>query len=71
MKVVLTEPGIAGSYVVAERRPNGTIVLKPERERLSAVLAETQGKVFHGEEFIRHLERVATAEDDLPRDEQG
>lgn len=67
-KVTLTEPGVAGSYVVAERRANGTLVLEPEREQLSAVIDQTRGKVFRDEEFIEHLERVAAAEDDLPPD---
>jgi len=31
MKVTLTEPEIAGSYVVAEQRADGTLVLRPER----------------------------------------
>jgi hypothetical protein len=65
MKVTLTEPGIAGSYVVAERRPDGVLVLKPEREQLSTVIAETEGEVFRDEEFIEHLKRVSEAEDDL------
>lgn len=30
MKVTLTEPAIAGSYVVAEQREDGTLVLRPE-----------------------------------------
>ncbi len=71
VKVTLTEPGIAGSYVVAERRPNGALVLMPERERLSDLTAETEGQVFQDEEFIAHLERVARAEDDLPSDENA
>ena len=71
MKVTLTEPEVAGSYVITERRPNGALVLEPERERLSAVIAETDGKVFRDEEFIEHLERVAASEDDLPPDARG
>lgn len=71
MKVTLTEPGVAGSYVIAERRPNGALVLEPERERLSEVIAETEGEVFRDEEFAEHLKRVAASEDDLPPDEQG
>jgi hypothetical protein len=69
LKVTLTEPGVAGSYVVKERRPDGALVLEPERERLSEVIAETEGRVFCDEEFIGHLERVARSEDDLPGDE--
>jgi hypothetical protein len=71
MKVTLNEPGVAGRYIVAERRADGALVLKPERERLSAIIAETEGKVFRDEEFVEHLERVAGAEDDLPPDERG
>ena len=64
-KVRVNGPDISGSYVVAEQREDGTLVLGPARERLSAVIAETDGQVFHDEEFIAHLERVAAAEDDL------
>ena len=71
MRVTLTEPEVAGSYVITERRPNGALVLEPERERLSAVIAETEGKVFRDEEFAQHLERVAASEDDLPPDARG
>lgn len=69
MKVTLTEPGVAGSYVIAERRPDGALVLEPERERLSDVIAETDGRVFRDEEFAAHLERVAASHDDLATDE--
>jgi hypothetical protein len=30
VKVTLTEPGVAGDYVVAERHPDGTVVLAPD-----------------------------------------
>jgi hypothetical protein len=30
MKVTLTEPEVAGSYIVAEQRDDGTLVLRPE-----------------------------------------
>jgi hypothetical protein len=69
LRVTLTEPGLAGSYVVAERRPDGALLLEPERERLSEVIAETEDEVFRDEEFIAHLERVARSEDDLSADE--
>jgi hypothetical protein len=65
MRVTLNEPGVAGRYIVAERRADGALVLEPERERLSAIIAETEGKVFRDEEFVEHLERVARAEDNL------
>ncbi len=40
-------------------------MLRPEPELLADVLRETEGMVFRDEEFIVHLERVATTEDDL------
>ncbi len=67
--VRLSDPELAGLYEVVERRPDGSLVLRPEQERLSDVLRETEGTVFKDEEFVAHLERVAAAEDDLPPDE--
>jgi hypothetical protein len=67
-RIKLSEPGLAGSYELVERRSDGSLVLRPERERLSAVMRETEGAVFRDEEFIAHLERVAGSEDDLPPD---
>ncbi len=66
--VRLSDPELAGLYEVVERRADGSLLLRPERERLSDVLSETEGAVFRDEEFISHLERVAVAEDDLPDD---
>ncbi len=63
MKVTVTGPELCGDYVVAEQRDDGTLVLEPERERLSEVIAETDGQVFRDEEFIAHLERLEAAED--------
>jgi len=65
-RIRLSEPGVAGSYELVERRADGSLVLRPEGERLSEVLRETEGTVFRDEEFIAHLERVAASEDDLP-----
>jgi hypothetical protein len=66
--VTLTEPEFEGSYEVIEERPDGSLLLRPERE-LSQVMAHTEGRVFRDEEFIEHLRRVERAEDDLPPDE--
>lgn len=66
--VTITEPGIAGSYELVERREDGSLVLRPERERLSDVIRESDGVAFEGEEFVAHLQRVSAAEDDLPAD---
>jgi hypothetical protein len=30
MKVPLTEPGVGGDYIVAERHPDGTVALAPD-----------------------------------------
>jgi hypothetical protein len=67
-RIMLSEPGVAGSYELVERRADGSLVLRPEHERLSDVMRETEGQVFRDEEFVAHLERVAAAEDDLPAD---
>jgi hypothetical protein len=65
-RVTITEPGIAGSYELVERREDGSLLLRPQRERLSDVIRETEGVVFKDEEFIAHLQRIAAADDDVP-----
>lgn len=60
----MPEPGVAGSYELVERRGDGSLLLRPERERLSDVVRETEGQVFRAEEFAAHLERVAASADD-------
>jgi hypothetical protein len=67
-KITLSEPGVAGSYELVERRADGSLVLRPEHEKLSDLIRETEGQVFRDEEFAAHLERVAAAQDDLPPD---
>ncbi len=67
-RITLSEPDVAGSYELVERRADGSLLLRPEHERLSDVLRETNGQVFRDEEFAAHLERVAASEDDLPAD---
>lgn len=67
-RITLSEPDVAGSYELVERRADGSLLLRPERERLSDVLRETEGQVFHDDEFVAHLHRVAASEDDLPAD---
>lgn len=68
MRIELREPGVAGSYELVERRGDGSLLLRPEHERLSKILRETKGQVFRDEEFAAHLERVAASEDELPVD---
>lgn len=65
-RITITEPGIAGSYELVERRDDGSLLLRPEQELLSDVIRETEGVVFKDEEFIAHLQRLAATEDDLP-----
>ncbi|MFL5831544.1 MAG: hypothetical protein ACJ76X_16640 [Solirubrobacteraceae bacterium] len=67
-RVRLSDPELPGVYEIVEQRSDGSLVLRPELERLSDVLTETEGVVFRDEEFIAHLERVAAAERDLPAD---
>ncbi|MBV9817408.1 MAG: hypothetical protein JOZ07_03535 [Solirubrobacterales bacterium] len=66
--ITVTQRGLGGSYELVERRADGSLVLRPERELLSEVLRETEGSVFRDEGFIAHLERVAATEDDLAAD---
>jgi hypothetical protein len=51
-----------------ERREDGSLLLRPEPERLSDVIRETDGVVYKDEEFIGHLQRLAATDDDLPHD---
>jgi hypothetical protein len=67
-RVTLREPGVAGSYDLVERRSDGSLLLRPQPERLSDVMRETEGQVFRDDEFAAHLERVAATTDDLPVD---
>lgn len=67
-RITLSEPGVAGSYELIERRRDGSLLLRPESERLSEVVRDTEGQVFRDEEFAAHLERVAASADDLPAD---
>jgi hypothetical protein len=40
-RITITEPGIAGSYELVERREDGSLLLRPERERLSDVIRDS------------------------------
>jgi hypothetical protein len=70
-RIRLSEPGVAGSYQLVERRRDGSLVLRPQHERLSDVLRETEGQIFRDEEFAAHLQRVAETDEDLPSDQQS
>ncbi len=63
MKVTLSEPGLAGDYVVAEQNSDGTILLAPDTS-IDAVRARLGTKPMSSEEFDHHF-------GDLPSDEEG
>ena len=65
-RITITQPGIAGSYELVERREDGSLLLRPERERLSDVIRDSEGVVFKDETFVAHVQRLRAAEDDLP-----
>ncbi|MBA2506656.1 MAG: hypothetical protein H0V29_12050 [Thermoleophilaceae bacterium] len=55
MKVTLTEPEVAGEYVVAEQREDGTLVLRPETS--DEVIEQYASRDVSGDELIESLER--------------
>lgn len=63
LKVTLTEPGVAGSYVVAERQGDGTLVLAPDTS-IEAIRSRQGTEVMSPEDFEAHF-------GDLPRDGEG
>ena len=63
MKVTLTEPGLAGEYVVEERHADGTLVLAPATS-IEAIRQRLGTRPMAAEEFDEHF-------GDLPRDDEG
>jgi regulator of RNase E activity RraA len=59
LKVTLTEPDLAGSYVVADRRPDGTIVLRPEHS--DEVIDQFADRPLSESEMLDSLERLHAA----------
>ncbi|MGH3991586.1 MAG: hypothetical protein ACRDSN_03875 [Pseudonocardiaceae bacterium] len=59
MKVTLTEPGIAGSYDVVERRQDGTLVLSPETS--DEVIAQFAGRPLGEAEVTESFDRLDAA----------
>ncbi len=59
MKVTLQEPGLEGSYVVSERRPDGTLVLRPET--IDDVVAQYADRPLSAAEQDQAFERAARA----------
>ncbi len=64
-RITISDPALPGPYELIEHRTDGSLVLRPIREKLSEVLDDTVDTVFVDDEFVRHLERVAASDDDL------
>ncbi len=54
MKVTLNEPGLAGDYIVAERKPDGTLLLAPDTS-IEAIRKRAGTRQMSPEEFERHF----------------
>ena len=62
--VTLSEPGVAGSYVIAEQRADGSLLLRPETvDEVVDGFADRVLSEDEQEEMFRRL-RVASAEGD-------
>jgi regulator of RNase E activity RraA len=59
VKVTLTEPAVAGDYVVAEQRDDGTLVLRPESSE--EVIEQFADRRLSEEEFLESLDRLHAA----------
>jgi len=59
IKVTLTEPGIAGSYDVVERREDGTLVLRPETS--DEVIEQFSNRPLSEAEFTESFDRLDAA----------
>lgn len=59
MKVTLTEPGLAGSYDVVERREDGTLVLRPETS--DEVIEQFSNRPLNEAELTDSFDRLDAA----------
>ena len=59
MKVTLTEEPLAGSYVVAEQRDDGTLVLRPETSE--EVIEQFADRVLSEGELLESFDRLDAA----------
>ena len=59
IKVTLTEPGIAGSYDVVERREDGTLVLRPETS--DEVIEQFSNRPLSEADFTESFDRLDAA----------
>lgn len=63
MKVTLTEPGLAGDYIVVEREPDGSVLLAPDTS-MEAIRRRSGTRPMSPEEFEEHFGH-------LPSDREG
>lgn len=63
LKVKLTEPGVAGDYIVAEHNEDGSLLLAPDTS-IEAIHERLGTKPASQEEFDEHFA-------DLPTDGEG
>lgn len=59
MKVTVEGPELSGSYVVAEQRDDGTLVLRPESS--DEVIEQFAGRPLSGPESLEALDRLTEA----------
>jgi len=63
MKVTLTEMGLAGDYIVAERHADGSLLLAPDTS-IVAIRKRSGTRAMTPEEFEEHLGQI-------PSDDEG
>jgi hypothetical protein len=63
MRVTLTEPGVAGDYVLEERRPDGGLVLAPDTT-VEAIRRRVGGRPMTDAEFEQHFGQLPTDDDE-------
>lgn len=59
MKVTVNGPDLTGSYVVAEQRDDGTLVLRPESSE--EVIEQFADRPLTGSEALEALDRLTEA----------
>lgn len=69
MRVTLTEPEIAGSYVVAEQRDDGTLVLRPETS--DEVIEQFGDRTLSEGEMLEAFARLHAAAEREEGDREG
>ena len=62
-RVTLTEAGVAGDYVVVERKPDGSVLLAPDTS-IEAISRRLGGRPMTPEEYEEHVGRHLTRQAD-------